>query len=913
MFEKILKWGFWIYLIGSVSLVAVMQYLGIPNNPLYSANAIEYQWDWDYYLKSGDSLIETGSLDLGQSVDAEEYIVEKKLPKAFAEGTSIYFRCFGVNLKFYIDGELRAQYKEEKVPIFYRETSLRSYMLPLRTEDKSKKLRIEVKNIKGNGSGKIDAVLYGTQVSIIKKLVLSRGPSVVIALLVLLIGIVCVLLSAMARLIYKKDVNIGFVGGFAICIAIWIVNQTALYHFLVPNLAAFSNLTYMMLMICPLPMIIYLDKLQNRRHHKLLYSMNVLVSLDLIVCTCLQFFAAVDIYQLLPVIHGVMMIGMCIAAVSIFLEYRSGYGKEILTVTIGLGILCIFGIIEILLTYCGTNIVSGTYVSIGMLIMMLFIMIRSAQEVIVNDRKHHQALADARTRADFLANMSHEIRTPINTIIGMNEMILRENKTPKILEYANDIESASRMLLALINDILDLSKIDSGKVELQEYNYELTSMLDGLILLIQKRVEKKNLKFNIRVDKYLPRVLMGDEVRVKQIFLNLLTNAVKYTERGEVCFSLSSKRCEDGQFFLVAKVSDTGIGICEEDLEKLFDKFVRLDMKRVRDVEGTGLGLAIVKELVQAMGGKINVDSTYGEGSVFCVELPQKVVMSEPIGNYKPEYKKPDEKTKYEEIFHAEKAKVLVVDDNEMNLKVVFGLLRKTKIQIDLVRSGQECLDAVKENQYNIILLDHMMPQMDGLQTLSKLRDMKDNMSSEAKVIALTANAIIGARERYLSYGFDDYLAKPVESQKLEQMVMKYLPEEMIELRTEKSDWEIKEALGDSDLIDHSLGMEYSAGDEELYKEIMQVYLEGGMEKISQLQNYFDLEDWENYIILIHSVKSNSLGIGASLLSDMAKKLEYAAKNGDYVIVKENHKKAMICYEKVLQEVEKWLSTYVMI
>ena len=418
---------------------------------------------------------------------------------------------------------------------------------------------------------------------------------------------------------------------------------------------------------------------------------------------------------------------------------------------------------------------------LGLLILLFAIGVRylfSAEEKLRESEELRKAKLAAenanRAKSDFLANMSHEIRTPINSVIGMNEMVLRETKESNIREYAKNIEYASKSLLSLINDILDFSKIESGKMEIVKGEYELSSFLMNIVSMAQVRAEVKKLKFCTEIDENLPVMLYGDEVRVRQVIENMLSNAVKYTGAGCVTLAVSSL-VEDG-FSLKISVRDTGIGIQREDLEKLFKDFERLDLHRNRSVQGTGLGLAITKRLTEQMGGKISVDSVYGEGSCFTVVIPQQVRDAHAIGDFRETYHKYlAEETREKESFTAPGAKVLVVDDNTMNLLVAEKLLARTKVQVTTCQSGRECLDWMRREYFDVILLDHMMPEMDGMETLAKSKELEGNRCVNTPVIALTANAVQGAREEYIRAGFHDYLSKPIEPKRLEEMLQKYI------------------------------------------------------------------------------------------------------------------------------------------
>lgn len=382
----------------------------------------------------------------------------------------------------------------------------------------------------------------------------------------------------------------------------------------------------------------------------------------------------------------------------------------------------------------------------------------------------------------FLAHMSHEIRTPINAVLGMNEMILRESGSSTIQEYALNIQNAGRTLLSIINDILDLSKIESGQMEIVESDYHLGKLLIDIENMVTMRVEENSLALHISADPLLPEKLHGDEKRIKQCMINFLTNSIKYTKEGKVTLQVDFVKCGKDMINLRVTVSDTGIGIEEDKLSLLFEPFVRLDRSRNENVEGTGLGLSITKKLIDRMNGNLSVESVYGEGSVFSFSIPQRVVGAGLLGDYKEKLGQTEERENVREKFIAPKAKILAVDDNRVNITVAKGLLKRLKVQFDSAMSGQECLDKIINEHYDIILLDHMMPGMDGVDTLYHMKEMDCFTRNPSVVIALTANAVTGAKEGYLKEGFTDYLSKPIDYVQLEEMIRKYLPEEKLEV-----------------------------------------------------------------------------------------------------------------------------------
>ena len=444
----------------------------------------------------------------------------------------------------------------------------------------------------------------------------------------------------------------------------------------------------------------------------------------------------------------------------------------------------------------------------------------------------------------------------------MDSILLDDCKDDNLRECAENIQSAGQSLLSIINDILDISKIEAGKLEIMPVEYKLSSVINDCFNIAKVRAESKSLSLKIDVDPKLPSTLVGDDVRIRQIINNFLSNAVKYTKEGEVRLLVGYERFEGNQIVLIITVKDTGIGIREQDMDKLFNSFTRIEEKRNRSIEGTGLGLKLTQNLVCLMGGEIGVQSEYGKGSEFTAKIPQKVVDSKPVGDFKKRYQQSVNISESKEnSIVAPDAHILVVDDVEINLKVIKGLLKKTHIQIDTVRSGMECLQSVKKNHYDIIFLDHMMPEMDGLETLQQMKIMSDNLNKSTPVIMLTANATRGARQEYINAGFTDYLTKPVKEESLQAMLKKYLdvnlyskpdadhskPDAQVNSNPVDSqsgkDRNVLQCLKEMPELDVQTGLKYCM-DEEIYQEMLYEYIKA--DNVGAIEKLFAAQDWKN-------------------------------------------------------------------
>jgi len=613
----------------------------------------------------------------------------------------------------------------------------------------------------------------------------------------------------------------------------------------------------------------------------------------------------------------------------------------------------------------------------------------------------HEAVLNAersnKAKTNFLAKISHEIRTPMNAIAGMAELILREQISGLVREHALSIRQASGNLMAIINDILDFSKIESGKLEIVETEYQFASLINDVISIIRMRVIDKQIFFTTNIDCDIPGRLIGDEIRMRQILLNLLTNAFKYCDRGFISIHVSCEEAENGAVTMVFDISDSGIGIKPEDHNRLFSDFVQLDKIAHREVEGTGLGLVITKSLCEAMGGSIDVYSVYGEGSTFTVRIPQKFVESErfakvddpggknvliyetrlpysssiicSIDNLGVEctlvsnqsrFLEELNKNKYTHVFvssflfestekivknlgiditvvllaeygesavntervktlempvhsisianllngatdtayaenpqgttpfMAPSARILIVDDLITNLRVAEGLMLPYKMQIDVCQSGADAIELVKGKSYDIVFMDHMMPDMDGIEATVKIRGLDGEEYKRLPIVALTANAVSGVREMFLQNGFNDFLAKPIETMKLNAILDAWLPKEKkMPYVAEESD-EYAPAF-EIPGIDVRTGVQMTGGNERNYLRALSAFYKDGVDKLAQFAESFERGDTKVYAACAHAVKGAGASVGAVKLSSFAKALELAAKNENLDYVRSNH------------------------
>lgn len=737
------------------------------------AEEIRYIENWTI-VKADGTEIHTGRTYRAEEKYAVDYEIYSTLPADVKDNEYLCFQV-GKNVTVYVDGELRKDFVEKRDVVIPGGSAKRFYILvPLYGSDAGKEVRMIRENTVRNGMI-VPETFVATFGGCYDYMLVNFGLTFILAVIIFVLSVVVYVVSIAMSHWYKRKINMMYGALGIMIVAAWLITDSLMFPFVFGKYHLDGVINYMLCLMIPLGPVIYLNAIQHGRYQKSMTALMCIAAVNAVFWPILHFTGILSFsYALtyITIVLGILALG---AIMILAVEIKRGNYKDYKYTVIGFMGFLLCAILEIIVLLFVVTKNETIPMIIGLGFFLVFVVIQQVDDLRKIFMEKQNAIDLSEAKSQFLASMSHEIRTPINAVIGMNEMILRESKEPAIRSYAMDIKSASKTLLTLINGVLDFSKIESGKMEIVPVTYETTAMVDDLVNMIVDSAAKKKLELKLVIDEKLPVKLYGDDVKLRQVIVNLLTNAVKYTNQGSITLTLRSEACMKDDCLLYVEVKDTGIGIKQEDMEKLFLSFQRLDETRNRTIEGTGLGMSIVDGILKLMDSKLEIQSEYGKGSAFSFRVKQGIQDSTPIGIYQKNRK--EEEQQAQKSLKVLKADVLVVDDNELNLRVAKALMKKLNVFPDLADSGQKSIDMARQKHYDVIFMDHMMPEMDGIQALEILRKEK-LIGEDTAVIALTANAIEGAKETYLAAGFHDYLSKPMIPAELEKMIAKYLPEE---------------------------------------------------------------------------------------------------------------------------------------
>jgi len=773
---KVLHGIFIVMLLCVVLFLVIGEFVMPEENPTGRGKGILFDAEWERVFPDGsrEQIELPAKCDAlrGETVRIETTLADKQ------QDTWMCMRASQQDMYVYVDGELRTEYCTGDSRLFGKDSVSAFVFFEIKDEDAGKILAIETVS-RCEYSGFLNEVYIGEKLDIVYTLIKQCALVFMVSFCMLFLSLITLLASGILRCVYKVKVDITYLGLALFQLSLAMISESRIRQFFLTNSSVAAYVGFLLTILIPYPFMVYISRLQKRRYEKIYKVLSWFIAANFWISVLLQVFDIMDLADTTVVAYGSIIVMILIMAITIAVDTARGRLKEYGEVAVGIVVMIVIAAGECYITFVpSVAIQGGVLLSFGLIVLLVTAIFKTARELLAVEKEKQMAIAAGNAKAQFLANMSHEIRTPINTIIGMNEMILREEKDGIVREYAQSVENASNLLLGLINDILDFSKIEAGKMDIVETEYYLSDVLADIVKGIQIKADRKKLILNANIEETLPKVLKGDEIRIRQVLNNLLSNAVKYTKEGCITFSVKGAYSQD-DFILEFSVEDTGIGIKPEDMKLLFGSFQRLEEQKNKYIEGTGLGLNITKHLTEMMGGSIEASSEYGKGSCFVVKIPQKVVDASPLGKMDETYRgTSSSRENIESGLYAPTAEILVVDDNEMNLLVAKLLLKKTGVQLTLAHGGRECLELCRNHKFDLILMDHMMPEPDGIETLHLLRADEGNPNRNTNVIVLTANAISGMDEMYKQEGFTDYLSKPILVHKLEEMLCKYLPKE---------------------------------------------------------------------------------------------------------------------------------------
>ena len=873
-----------------------------------------YQTQWYHVLEDGTKVpvVVPGKVEAQRG---EVVTLTTILSEDIKGGESIFFRPSLQDVTIYVDGELRVHYDTKASRPFGLYSPTRYVPLELQEGDAGKELVYQF-STKSKYAGTIRQMYIGDDDGIWLYHLRAASGKALVSIGLLAAGLFVILACAVVRVLYRKKMELRFLAWAIVLCAAWMLSELDVRQLWLDNLSIITNVSYWSLMLIPIALILYMDEVQKGYYRKLYVVAAAYSSLVFFIGTILQVFDFVQFSDQLPFVHIGIVFTIIIVGTTIVMDYVKKRIYNYRTVAIGICGFLAFSVLELIWYYLQVNPSKGMFLAIGLLFLLAMAIIKSGQDLLLSEKKKQQAISAKEAEEKFLANMSHEIRTPMNAIVGMTEILLRGDLTAEQKEYLENIKSSGNALVSIINDILDISKIEAGKMELVDDVYATRQMMSDIDKIIKTRIGDKPIELVCDIDKSVPDRLYGDGLRIRQIVINLANNAVKFTDRGRITITMKAQPEADERIAVFVSVADTGQGIKKEDIKRLFGAFEQVDALKNKGKEGTGLGLTISSQLVEMMGGKLEVQSEYGKGSEFFFTIYQQTVSKDM------EWKQEAE----EDImnFTAPNAKILLVDDNEVNRKVALGLLAPLQLQIDTAVNGKNAIDMIGQKEYDLVFMDHMMPVMDGVEATKHVREKEGDYYQKLPVIALTANAMKEAQNLFKESGMNGFVAKPIVMKQICQVLREWLPEELIQVletddaakmdsvlavkeekkteetsqieRTEKTE----EAAGTEEIlqiegIDVAEGIK-NLGSKEFLYELLGDYCNLIDSKALKIEKYLADERIKDYTIEVHALKSSSRLIGAVELSDQFRYLEDLGNAVDI--------------EKIMEETPKVLEHY---
>ncbi|MBO4889731.1 MAG: response regulator [Lachnospiraceae bacterium] len=882
------------------------------NAPLIPHDTVSVISDWTYtdQLTGPEAVTAPVKVETG---DRDTFIFDSRLPDSIPDGAVIAF-LNRVDFTVEVGGRIIKEWSTDEAPIAGGPAKNSYFIIPVEETDAGSDIRITFKGDDYNG--KMFDVFVGEKYETVRYLELKSGPiQFALSFALLVCSFVIIIAGLVQKFVYKQDMKLVFMAAGIFIASTWMTVDSYVFQFIFRTQYIDGLMSYMSTLCIVFPFLAYLNAIQEDRYKRWYVILAIAELASLVIFTCLHFSRILSYSRALLPIDAIIAVIIIIGFAITIYDVKQGNAGKYKYVAYGFIAFMIMAVIEIILINTVVERVEGGVIIVGLYILFTFAILQQVSEIRQVQLERDRANEEGAAKTKFLASMSHEIRTPINSIMGMNEMILKESRDPDILNYAGIISDSGTILLSLINDVLDFSKIGSDMEEIVAVDYDPVKMFSNLAEILKGQAGKKGLEAKIGMPRNLPRRLHGDDKRITQVIINLLSNAVKYTEEGTVTFSGECFE-SDGKYILCFYVSDTGIGIRQEDISSVFEAFQRVDLTRNQNIQGTGLGLSIVKSLVDKMNGEINVESVYGKGSTFSVRIPQEAAGD---GKYNSGNAIEDENLDdIDDNYIAPEARILEVDDNASNQIVVREFLKETKAVLDIASDGREAFRLCRLNKYDVILMDHMMPDPDGIETMHMIRSDESGLNKDTPQIILTANAIMGSRSRYEEEGFDNYLSKPVESVRLIKMVRKYLPESKVMYRPKRrsADHSIQSVeayippaakITPEGPVDFDALLARFDGKEETVNMILEEVVKEGDRKIPLLKELVESEDVKRYAVEAHGVKGVMSSSCIPALSATAKSHELAAKEGNFAYVKDNIDSFLKEYSDVIEYIREYL------
>lgn len=894
----------------AVSVLMILIYHKLDDEQAVEEGYVQYITDWTVTGPDGDSF-KAEPVYSDDRIKEREFTLTATLPDNIPDGSYVCYIARG-NQKIYIGGEIRNEFDQFADMPLPGGTIKSFYILtPVDHTDSGKELKI-IKGKLDKGNKVLNETFIAGRGGLYEVLMKKYGLSFVASVMLFFISTLVVIVGIGMRISYKHSISMLYAALGACVTSLWLITDSFIYPFAFGHYHIDGIVNYLSCLLLPFGFLLYINSIQKGRYSLIF---NILMSVSMVssvLWTVLHFTGIFLFPQSLFYIDTILAIDIVTTFVLVILDVKNGYAKDYKFTVMGFILFFFFAMSEIYIILFAPTHNESIPMLLGIVVLLGFVMWQQVQDLSRLTLERERAVQLSNAKTSFLASMSHEIRTPINSILGMNEMIIRENHDRRIDEYARNVQSSGKMLLSLVNDVLDFSQLEADKMKIFNEDVHLSDILADISVISRERAHDKGLAYNTELDGEIPDGINTDEIRLKQVLINLINNAVKYTDEGSVILSVGGRYITDDFYELRLSVKDTGRGIRDEDKDHLFDAFSRADLARNRNIEGTGLGLAIVKRIMDAMDGKITVESTYHEGTVFDVLVPVKVTDKTPVN---PELKKTSATFRTEIAdtdYRAPSANVLAVDDNHSNLEIVRMFLERVDIRPTLCRGGREAVEMCYDHKYDLILMDHMMPEIDGIQALKMIRKDKYSLNRKTPALVLTANAVAGSEKTYLEAGFAGYMTKPIDSQKLLRIVKEFLPADKVltEDKQEKKDTQtstenpadagkeeaamegnttLMERLKVLEAMDFEEALTNCGGDEEILEVVIGDILSDSAERIEKMRNLVKEGNYTDFGIEAHALKGLMATIGVKGLSERAKKHEFASKEGNNAFIDEDY------------------------